>query len=96
LLPPLGSRPTLLTSTSALSDRGILVETFEGFYCAIRDRERKTVLRTLRKEFNPGNLSGTLAQKEVADIVRELNVDLTGFTQSEQQEVSKIFEEIAT
>jgi hypothetical protein len=25
-----------------------------------------------------------------------LNVDLTGFTQSEQQEVSKIFEEIAT
>jgi hypothetical protein len=80
----------------AFEQYAILVETFEGFYCAIRDRERKPVLRTLRKEFNPGNLSGTLAQKEVADIVRELNVDLTGFTQSEQQQVSKIFEEIAT
>jgi len=74
----------------------LLLETFEGFFRATKDRKRIPLLESLNKDFNIQNLSNQLKGKDENSLLKELDIDVSKFSPNIQNEIKERFVKMAT
>lgn len=75
----------------AIEQSFLFLETFMGFYQAIRDCNQKSVLQSLKGDVNIQNLYESLGGKGAKAILSELNLPIGDFAKDVQKEIKERF-----
>lgn len=86
-----GPKEKALLHLLAFEQFAMLVEAFEAFFRAILHRKRQPILQTVRRDFNPGNLTDYLEARTPEQVLEEMQLVLEQFSPQEQGEIRKRF-----